>query len=484
MKLQFTGERFIPGMQGIIDAEHRHRYLIAGALSACKDVLDVASGEGYGSHFLSQFAKSVVGVDIDGNAVTHAQKSYVAPNLRYLLGDCTELPIEDASIDLVVSFETIEHHDRHESMMREICRVLRPGGVLLISSPNRPEYDKTLDKPNIYHVKELDFAEFSGLLDGHFRNTKFYAQRVLAGSILVPFQHEEGGFRNAAIEASGFENELIRPIYFIALASNGDLPGLGTTVFEMPQNSDAVSIEKQLEARVYVSEEVDGGVRPFSEERTASQCYVMDCQRQILRLDMPEDLQPICKLRLDIANGPTAVCLHALTLHQADGREIWNWDGRTEAFQGMSGLFAWSENAEVLLLCVSGDPQFELLIPPAKRVLIRGGDFMRVEITPKPLLETLPSVLARMGGRPKDSLPALANAHVPIGFSTYLEELSWLLRDQVERKNGVIAAQQAEIESLRDRQQQLYEQVVRAEAQLELLKEYALSDAAKRLERL
>ena len=53
---------------------------------------------------------------------------------------CDAIPLPDQSVDLVVSFETIEHHDKHEEMMLEIKRVLRPDGVVIISSPDKQTY--------------------------------------------------------------------------------------------------------------------------------------------------------------------------------------------------------------------------------------------------------------------------------------------------------------------------------------------------------
>ena len=74
----------------------------------------------------------------------------------------------DARVDFVVSFETIEHHDQHLQMMMEIRRVLRPDGVLIISSPDKHEYSDVPGFKNEFHVKELYLSEFVDLLSSHF----------------------------------------------------------------------------------------------------------------------------------------------------------------------------------------------------------------------------------------------------------------------------------------------------------------------------
>jgi len=111
-EMKANGERFLPGvMHGGIELEHMHRYYFAGQLVAGKVVLDIASGEGYGSAFLAQSADRVIGVDISTDAVAHASAKYSRENLEYLVGTCSGIPLAGGSVDVVVSFETIEHHD-------------------------------------------------------------------------------------------------------------------------------------------------------------------------------------------------------------------------------------------------------------------------------------------------------------------------------------------------------------------------------------
>ena len=166
--LEFTGERFTPETRGAIWHEHWHRYCAVLPLAQGKRVLDAACGEGYGSYLLVQTARSVVGVDIDSRSIAHAASRYARPGLEFVAASVTALPQADASFDLVVSFETIEHLAEQRAMLAEFRRVLGATGCLVISSPNRPVYRglaEGKEEINHFHVKELDRAELKALLD-------------------------------------------------------------------------------------------------------------------------------------------------------------------------------------------------------------------------------------------------------------------------------------------------------------------------------
>ena len=108
--LEWTGERYIPGEGGPeIFYEHAHRYLFARSLVAGRDVLDLASGEGYGSSWLATTATTVQGIDIEPDAVEHARERYGhLPGVTFSVGDILDVPFPDASFDVVVCFEAIE----------------------------------------------------------------------------------------------------------------------------------------------------------------------------------------------------------------------------------------------------------------------------------------------------------------------------------------------------------------------------------------
>ncbi len=184
--LAWTGERLTSETGGQVEIEHLHRYFFARSLCRGLDVLDIASGEGYGAALLAQVARQVVGVEISAEAVAHAQAAYHRPNLRYQQGDARRIPLPDASVDVVVSFETIEHFDEHEIFMKEVGRVLRPDGYLIISSPERDNYSPAGAAPNPHHVRELTRNEFDDILRRSFKHVTLYAQRALLGAALIP----------------------------------------------------------------------------------------------------------------------------------------------------------------------------------------------------------------------------------------------------------------------------------------------------------
>ena len=107
--MEFTGERFTPECVREIWYEHIHRYVLAGELARGKRVLDAACGEGYGSAHLARTAKTVVGIDVSEDVISHASERYRADNLEFQLADVCNLPFKDDEFECIVSFETLEH---------------------------------------------------------------------------------------------------------------------------------------------------------------------------------------------------------------------------------------------------------------------------------------------------------------------------------------------------------------------------------------
>lgn len=224
--MEWTGERLVQGHYTNTTAEHLHRYALAGDLAPGLRVADAACGEGYGSHLIARAgAASVIGVDIEPACVAHAIATYRVAGLSFAVGSVTELPLADDSIDLFVSFETIEHVDgeAQQTMMREIRRVLAPGGALLISSPNAEHYGEHRDdgEVNPFHHHELSREAFAALVAEHFAWSGMLQQTSDLYSLVAP---EQGGgelreYRGDFAAVVG-QPGLARPVFSLCLAAD------------------------------------------------------------------------------------------------------------------------------------------------------------------------------------------------------------------------------------------------------------------------
>jgi len=238
-ELSATGERFVP--QSAADHiqvayEHLHRYLFAQEFCRGLDVLDIASGEGYGSALLAQSARSVVGVDISEEAVGHCKRKYQRENLEFHKGDCSKIPLSKHSVDVVVSFETIEHIHAHDRFLQEVIRVLRPKGILIISSPDKHEYSDRNGYSNPFHVSELYRQDFLKLLKRHFAHSRSFQQRLVAGSYIAADRHEGSpvvyGTYRGNTQGGTFNEGVHEGLYAVAICSNEPIPEIQAGLFE------------------------------------------------------------------------------------------------------------------------------------------------------------------------------------------------------------------------------------------------------------
>ena len=222
MNLPFTGERYVPGVQGEIWLEHWHRYLFAARWAAGKRVLDVACGEGYGSALLARRAAHVLGVDVAEQAIGHAKREYASlANVEFKQGSCTAIPAADASIDVAISFETLEHIAEQEEFLAELARVLRPEGVLVISCPNKAEYTDKRGTRNEFHVKELYRDELDAVVRKRFPHLTWYGQKPTFFSVIAP--EDVAKPAGELVEVSekkpdAGDTKLAAPLYFILVA--------------------------------------------------------------------------------------------------------------------------------------------------------------------------------------------------------------------------------------------------------------------------
>jgi ubiquinone/menaquinone biosynthesis C-methylase UbiE len=172
--LPVTGERLVPGIVGQhLFRQHEARYVFAGTFVRKKRVLDVASGSGIGTQYLLDAgAQDCIGLDIDRGATQYARAAY--PDCIFTQCEATRLCLAEASIDVVVSFETIEHVKDQQTFLMECERVLRPGGIFVCSTPNRTLARWGEDNP--FHFQELTVAQFRHLVAAVFNDVQLYAQ--------------------------------------------------------------------------------------------------------------------------------------------------------------------------------------------------------------------------------------------------------------------------------------------------------------------
>jgi SAM-dependent methyltransferase len=163
--LALTGERTVPGIAEENYWFRRHEVAYEYILERCRDrvVLEAGSGEGYGANLISTVATAVTCVDYDLSAVEHTRARY--SHLTIHQANLIDLPLPDSSVDTVVNFQVIEHLWDQQAFISECLRVLRPGGELLISTPNRITFSPGRDTPlNPFHTRELDPEELRELL--------------------------------------------------------------------------------------------------------------------------------------------------------------------------------------------------------------------------------------------------------------------------------------------------------------------------------
>jgi O-antigen biosynthesis protein len=236
-------ERFVPEeMHGLIEAEHMARYRWAAACAPGRRVLDAGCGVGYGSLLLHEArAESVIGVDIAPDAIEAANKraGHVA---RFLVGDMVALPFEDASFDLVVCFEAIEHVRDQHGALDEMRRVLGPNGVLIMSSPNRDVYQAG----NPHHTHEYMPDELYASLATRFANVELARQHAWLASLVCSDEMLREANPDSLLRVELHKIAGVVPgleTFTLGIAGDGELPELGAVA--MITNLDELEAWRQ-----------------------------------------------------------------------------------------------------------------------------------------------------------------------------------------------------------------------------------------------
>ena len=166
---------------------HMQRYAFAARLAEGRTVLDCGCGEGYGTAFVGERAKSAIGIDNSSLAITACRRLYGEnPRCSFEIADMADLSFADDTFDLVTCFEAIEHitAEKQQLALAQIRRVLvKHKGVLLVSTPDREISDKW-GTSNPYHLNELRTADLMSMLQRYFRHVVAYSQQINMGSVL------------------------------------------------------------------------------------------------------------------------------------------------------------------------------------------------------------------------------------------------------------------------------------------------------------
>jgi SAM-dependent methyltransferase len=162
-------------------SEHLARYRFAARWVSDKTIVECSCGNGIGTReFLRAGATAIVAIDIDHGAIVEARRNTDGHGGEYVVGDATKLPVKSSTVDVFVSLETLEHVAEDRAFLDEISRVLRPGGICIISTPNRwvthPGAPGSVRPMSRFHIREYSQAEFDRLLRARFHEVEMFGQ--------------------------------------------------------------------------------------------------------------------------------------------------------------------------------------------------------------------------------------------------------------------------------------------------------------------
>ncbi len=221
--LPLTGERTAPGVwhEQYWYARHLAAYEYLLPHCAGRSVLDAGCGSGYGAALVrSAGARRVAGLDYDAAAVAHAARRY--PAVAFGRANLVRLPLVDDAVDVLLSLQVVEHIWTPQELLAEAARVLRPGGVLAMSTPNRRTFSPGLARgarpTNPFHVRELDGAELVDLVGAHLRVTRLLG--VHAGPRLRGLDRDHAGLVRAqlAVPPQQWDAALARDVRSVTTA--------------------------------------------------------------------------------------------------------------------------------------------------------------------------------------------------------------------------------------------------------------------------
>ncbi|MCL5287447.1 MAG: class I SAM-dependent methyltransferase [Acidobacteria bacterium] len=180
--LKLDDERLHPDTQDRATFQHHiARYEFAlERIAPGERVLDAGCGAGYGTHLLSEKCAFALGIDYAPQALEFARGRYGGANVAFAAMNCHRLAVAEASVDCVIALEVFEHLENSEAFLAECSRVLRPGGRLILSTPNQVTHDlhmNSIGMKNEFHINLMSEKELHAALQKHFAEVEIYGQR-------------------------------------------------------------------------------------------------------------------------------------------------------------------------------------------------------------------------------------------------------------------------------------------------------------------
>lgn len=214
-----TGERMVPELYRseadyILYLRHLFAYETAAARLAPSDVvLDIGCGSGYGTRLLSNHARQVTGVDVSAATVAAAVTAHGSSNCGFQVYDGTRLPFADAHFDAATSFQTIEHVPDDRRFVAEAARVLKPGALFVLTTPNRATRLREGQRPwNRFHVREYSSDQLAGVLSQAFSAVEVQGVRASDRIEQVERARVASAQRLVALDPLGIRHLLAGPV--------------------------------------------------------------------------------------------------------------------------------------------------------------------------------------------------------------------------------------------------------------------------------
>ena len=180
---EMTAERIIPELyresveQWVLFLKHKYAYEIAQSIiKEGMNVLEIGCGDGYGANMLADSGARITALDIDTPTINFARHKYKKDNLSFDTYNGKDIPFQDHSFDLILSFQVIEHVSDIDSYFHVISQLLKPQGIFLITTPNRSYRLTEGQHPwNPFHITEYNKESIEKLAQKHLPEFRIYS---------------------------------------------------------------------------------------------------------------------------------------------------------------------------------------------------------------------------------------------------------------------------------------------------------------------